>query len=64
MKIQIFGGKVCLRCKGKTFLGDVTEGEGDGIKSRLPFKILSTLLGLRGCYHALDIRLVRDNLNL
>ena len=52
VKIQIMGGKVCLRCKGKIFLGDVenkkfvditfppiiwifTEGEGDGIKSRL-----------------------------
>ena len=35
--------------------------EGDGIKSRLPFEILSTLLGIWGCYHALDIR---DNLNL
>ena len=67
VKIQIIGRKVCLRCKGKTFLGDVnklfvfksflktpsnilplqlkqsftpmiwifTEGEGDGIESRL-----------------------------
>jgi hypothetical protein len=23
VKIQIMGGKVCLRCKGKTLLGDV-----------------------------------------
>ena len=75
-KTQIMGGKVCLRCKGKTLLGIVnklfvfkrllttssnvlplhlkqtfplviwifTEGEGDGIESRLPFKIFSTLL--------------------
>ena len=71
MKIQIMGGKVCLRCKGKTLLGIVnkllktksllttpsnvlplhlkpiiwifTEGEDDGIESRLPFKIFSTL---------------------
>ena len=67
------GGKVCLRCKGKTLLGFVnklfvlksllimpsnvlplhlkqtflpiifTEGEGDGIESRLPFKTFSTV---------------------
>ena len=75
MKIQIMGGKVCLKCKGKTLLGDVnklfvfkglltipsnvlllylkqtfppiiwvfTESEGDGIETRLPFKIFSTL---------------------
>ena len=75
MKIEIIGGKVCLRCEGKTLLGVVskvlktkslltrpsnvlplhlkqtfppinwifTEGEGDGIESRLPFKIFSTL---------------------
>ena len=75
VKIQIMGGKVCLRCKGKTLMGIVnkllktkslltspsnvlpyylkqtfphiiwifTEGEGDGIKSRLPFRIFSTL---------------------
>ena len=75
MKIQIIVGKVYLRRKGKTLLGDVnkrfvfkslltkpsnvlplhlkqtfppivlifTEGEGDGIESRLPFKIFSTL---------------------
>ena len=24
-KIQIMGGKVCLRCKGKTLLGDVNK---------------------------------------
>ena len=67
MKIQIMGGKICFRCKGKTLLGIVnknlkakrlltspsnalpyylkktfpsiiwifTEGEGDGIESRL-----------------------------
>ena len=52
VKIQIMGGEVCLRCEGKTLLGDVlpyylkkktfppiiwifTEGEGDGIESRL-----------------------------
>ena len=67
VKIQIMGGKVCLRCNGKTLLGIVnkllktkslltspnnvlpllhnqtfppviwifTEGEGDGIESRL-----------------------------
>ena len=76
VKIQIMGGKVCLRCKGKTLLGDVnklfvfksllttpsnvlplhlkqtfppiiwifTKGEGDGIESRLSFKIFSTLI--------------------
>ena len=75
LKIQIMGGKVCLRCKVKTLLGDVnklffikslmimpsnilllhlkqifpsiiwifTEGEGNEIKSRLPFKTFSTL---------------------
>ena len=75
VKIQIMGGKVCLRCKGKTLLGDVnklfvfkslltmpsnvlplhlkqtfpsiiwifTEGEGDGIESRLSSWIFSTL---------------------
>ena len=75
VKIQIMGGKVCLRRKVKTLLGIVnklfvfksllttasnilplhlkqpflpiisifTEGEGDGIESRLPFKIFSTL---------------------
>ena len=74
VKIQIMGGKVCLRCKGKTLLGVnkllkkkslltspsnvlpyylketflpiiwiFTEGEGDGIESRPPFKIFSTL---------------------
>ena len=73
LKIQIIGGKVCLRCKGKTLLGIVNKlfvfksllkkpsnvlplhlkqtflpiiwifTEGDGIKSRLPFKIFSTL---------------------
>ena len=25
VKIQIMGGKVCLRCKGKTLLGDVNK---------------------------------------
>jgi hypothetical protein len=25
MKIQIMGGKVCLRCNGKTLLGDVKK---------------------------------------
>jgi hypothetical protein len=25
VKIQIMGGKVCLRCKGKTFLGVVNK---------------------------------------
>ena len=76
VKIQIMSGKVCLKCKGKTLLGDVnklfvfkslltmpsnvlplhlkqtfppiiwifTEGESDGIKSRLPFKFFSSLL--------------------
>ena len=71
VKIQIIGGKVCLRCKGKTLLSVVnklfvfkslltmhinvlllhlkqtflpiiwiyTEGEGNGIESRLPFKV-------------------------
>ena len=73
VKIQIMGGKVCLRCKGKTLLGNVKKlfvfksllttpsnvlpsylkqnflpiiwifTEGDGIKSRLPFKIFFTL---------------------
>ena len=75
VKIQTMGGKVYLRCKGKTLPGVVnkllktkslltsptnvlpyylkhtfppiiwifTEGEGDGIESRLPFKIFSTL---------------------
>ena len=73
VKIQIIGGKVFLRCKGKILLGDVNklfvfksllktpsnvlpqanflpiirifnESEGDEIKSRLPFKIFSTLI--------------------
>ena len=75
VKIEIMGGKVSLRYKGKTLLGVVnklcvfkslltspsnglphylkktfpsiiwifTEGEGDGIKSRLAFKFFSTL---------------------
>ena len=46
MKIQIIGGKVCLRYKGRTFLGIVSKllkGEGDGMKCRLPSKIFSTL---------------------
>ena len=25
VKIQIMGGKVCLKCKGKTLLGDVNK---------------------------------------
>ena len=25
VKIQIMGGKVCLRCRGKTLLGDVNK---------------------------------------
>ena len=25
LKIQIIGGRVCLRCKGKTLLGDVNK---------------------------------------
>ena len=74
VKIQIMGGKVHLRCKSTTLLGNklfvfisllttpsnvlplhlkqtfppiiciFTEDEGDGIESRLPFKICSTLL--------------------
>ena len=68
VKIQVMGGKVYLRSKGKTLLGDVnnlfvfksvlttssnvlplllkqtfSDGEGDGIESRVPFKIFSTL---------------------
>ena len=75
VKIKIICRNVCLKCKGKTLLGDVhklfvfknfvynvqhcfaftlkqtfphriwifIEGEGDGIKSRLPFKFFSTL---------------------
>ena len=75
VKIQIIGGKVCLRCKGKIWLGLVNkllktksllttlsnvlplnlkqtfssiiwifnESEDAEIKSRLPFKIFSTL---------------------
>ena len=73
VKIQIIGGKVCLRYKGKTLLSVVNKllktksllttpssllplhlkqtfppiiwifTEGDGIKSRLPFRIFSTL---------------------
>ena len=36
--------KVGLRCRGKTFIIWIsTEGEGGGIKFRLPFKIFSTL---------------------
>ena len=61
------GGKVCLRCKGRTLLGVLnklitsrkllpiiwifTEGEGDWIESRLPFKIFSTLPCCWCCYH-------------
>ena len=45
VKIQILGGKVCLRCKGKTFGGNAfppiiwifTEDEGDWIESRLSY---------------------------
>ena len=47
VKIQIMGGKVCLRCKGKTlpyshvnfYVNNLilTEGEDDGIESRLSF---------------------------
>ena len=71
VKIDIMGGKVCFRCKGKTLLGDVNIffskhlspssilplhlkqtflptisifTKSDGIKSRLPFKIFSTLM--------------------
>jgi hypothetical protein len=76
VKIQIMGGKICLRGRGKTLYGDVnklfvfksllttprnvlllhlkqtfppiilnfTEGEGDDIESKLPFKIFSTLI--------------------
>ena len=36
VKIQIMGGKVCI-------IWIFTEGEGDGIESRLHFKIFSTL---------------------
>ena len=70
VRIQIMGGKLCLRYKGKTLLGDVNKllkamfclynssklscpwfeyrpvwifTVGEGIKSRLPFEILSTL---------------------
>ena len=47
VKIQIMGGKVCLRSKGKTLLGIFNkifaEVEGNWIKSRLPFKFFSTL---------------------
>ena len=71
VKIQIMGGKVCLRCKGKhcsvlstnffvlkmhsnvlplhlkknlpPIIWIFTKGEGDGIESRLPFNIFSTL---------------------
>jgi len=35
VKIQIMGGKVCLRYKGRTLLGLVSKllkGEGDGIQ--------------------------------
>ena len=73
VKIQIIGGKVGLKCKGKTWLAIVniffcTKSllttpswppknknkkfkcsqllEGDGIESRLPFKIFSTLFSL------------------
>ena len=55
MKIQIMGGKVCLKHKGKTLLGVVNKlfvfppiisifTEGDMIESRLPYKIFSTLI--------------------
>jgi len=47
VKIQIMGGKVCLRCKGKTLQGIVNKllffNEGDSIEFRLPFKIFSAL---------------------
>ena len=74
VKIQTMGGKVSLRCKGKTLLGKLSTSfwkqkvcwqppsndlplhlketfppilciltEGEGIESRLPFKIISTL---------------------
>jgi hypothetical protein len=55
VKIQIRGWKICLRCKGNVLplhlkqifspiIWIFTEGEGDGIKSRLPFEIFSTLV--------------------
>ena len=57
VKIQITGGKICLRCSGETLLGVLPLclqqtfppiiwifAEGDGIESRLPFKIFFTLL--------------------
>ena len=34
-KIQIMGGKVCLRHKDKTLLIIFSEGEGDGMESKL-----------------------------
>ena len=73
VKIKIMGVKVCLRCKGKTFLGVINKlfvfkslltmpsnvlllhlkhtlppiiwifTKGDGIESKLPFKMFSTL---------------------
>ena len=41
VKIQIMGGKVCLRCKGKTLLA--LSKKFVDIKSRLSSQILSTL---------------------
>ena len=44
VKLQIMGGKVCYRCKGKTLLGVVNKflkpkGEGDGIENLKSFLI-------------------------
>jgi hypothetical protein len=56
VKIQIKGGKVCLRCKVKTLLEtkslltSLSNGEGDSIESGLSSEIFSTL-----CYFSLTL---------
>ena len=65
VKIQIIGGKDCLRWKGPSnvlpyFLKQTFPpiiwifNEGDGIESRLPFKIFSTLTYVTTLYAGLS----------
>jgi hypothetical protein len=37
VKIQIMGGKVCLRCKGKTLLGPATKSLLTTLRNVLPW---------------------------
>ena len=56
VKIQIMGGKVCLRCKGKTLLGVV--------KKRLKIKCLLTMPTAQQCFaYTSQANLPAHNLN-